>query len=483
VTPANVASPAAINAFLGGLTTAAASGFVNDQFFFPFNTPRAGVFFLDPTSGVVAEVFNAIGGGGSNGFAGTARGEKLVDRLGNDRYPAIDSLNPAPAGTPAAPAAGSGLSQADVQELLINALLLAENTRAQTRRPLGGQARIDVAVVDLDGNVLGFARSQDALLDGVDVTIAKTRQAAFWSKANARTQLQAALDPLGNNGLLNAKDFDQYIADTRAFLGLDGAAPLFDGEFAWSSISLGGIANPDFPPGVASGDNGPLSRNPEATTATLPPAPTNNGEWSIFSTGIQTEVVLPGIAVGLCEEVPDLAGVLFDLNEVLGRTLVPVPPLRVELFTTAATRAAFCGNVRFALIRSADPGAQLDCLQGVQDVDAVPGGAYTPAGNITGLQNGFHIFQGAVPIYRNGIVIGGYGVSGDGAEQDDFVPFVALDEVSKAQAARGIANPIGNAPPIVRADNISVQNVNLRYVVCPPAPFLSSNEQNGCEGR
>ena len=114
--------------------------------------------------------------------------------------------------------------------------------------------------------------------------------------------------------------------------------------------------------------------------------------------------------------------------------------------------------------------------QGVQD-----GGAAL----ITGLQNGYHQFQGAFPIYRGTTLIGASGVSGDGAEQDDFVPFVALDEVSKAQAApgRSIANPIANAPRAIRADNVSVFNVNLRYAVCPPAPFLTSNEQNGCEGR
>ena len=136
---------------------------------------------------------------------------------------------------------------------------------------------------------------------------------------------------------------------------------------------------------------------------------------------------------------------------------------------------------RTFLIGSADAGAQLDCLQGTQDFPA-------GSGNITGLQNGFHIFQGAVPIYRtdaagNAVLVGAYGVSGDGAEQDDFVPFVALDEVGKAQRARGITNAIGNAPPAIRADNIEVEDVNLRYVVCPVAPYLNGNEQNGCGGR
>jgi hypothetical protein len=190
----------------------------------------------------------------------------------------------------------------------------------------------------------------------------------------------------------------------------------------------------------------------------------------IISTGIQTEVVLPGIALGLCEEVPDLANVLAQL---------PGAPAIADPFDLSAAgnanRVAFCQGIRNALIGSTDPGQQLDCLQGVQD-----GGANF----ITGLQNGFHIFQGAVPIYRaDGTLVGAFGVSGDGAEQDDFVPFVALDRVGKAQRARNVVNPIGNAPKNIRADNIEVQNINLRYVVCPVAPFLDSNEQNGCEGR
>ncbi|MBK7949159.1 MAG: heme-binding protein [Deltaproteobacteria bacterium] len=358
-----------------------------------------------------------------------------------------------------------GLSADDVQELLVNSLLLAERTRAQTRTPLGGQARIDVAVVDLDGNVLGFARSQDALLDGIDVTIAKTRQAAFFSKNDARTQLEDAFDPLGNAGApgarpLNVRPLDDFVDTAATFLGFPAPVlatdPPFNGDFAWSSIALGAISNPDFPPGVLDAGEGPLSRR--------------EGEWSIFSTGLQTEVVLPGIALGLCDTVPDLANQL----DALG--LVAPPALDVFRVDAAgnASRRAFCQNLRNFLIGSTDPGRQLDCLQGVQDF---------PVGAITGLQNGFHIFQGAVPIYRGNTLVGAIGVSGDGAEQDDFVPFVALDEVGKDQQRRGVPTPIGNAPGTIRANRISVQNVNLRYVVCPTAPFLTSNEQNGCEGR
>ncbi|HPG24270.1 MAG TPA: heme-binding protein [Myxococcota bacterium] len=456
-------TPATAAAFLNTLTAAGNGSFVLDTLYFPFTQPRQGVNFLDPASGIIAATLTAPAAAAAQGLA-DAQGEILVDTAGNPRYPAIPSVNPAPA--------AQGLTQDEVQELLVNALLLAENTRAQTRTPLGGQARIDVAVVDLDGNVLGFARSQDALIDGVDVTIAKTRQAAFWSKQDARVQLENALDPLGTvlppaGPLLNTRPFTAYLDDTAAFLGFAPPVaandPPFNGDFAWSSIALGAISNPDFPPGILDADEGPLSRA--------------EGEWSIFSTGLQTEIVLPGIALGLCEEVPDLADVLAELRDQ-NPALAGVPaPNRVALFSTnPAERNTFCANIRNALIGTTDPGQQPDCIAGVQDF---PIGS----GNIRGLQNGYHIFQGAVPIYRGNTLIGAYGVSGDGAEQDDFVPFVALDLVNQAQRRRAAPAPIGNAPKAIRADNISVQNINLRYVVCPPAPFLDSNNQNGCEGR
>ena len=45
---------------------------------------------------------------------------------------------------------------------------------------------------------------------------------------------------------------------------------------------------------------------------------------------------------------------------------------------------------------------------------------------------------------------------------------------------------IGNAPKDIRADQILVdvgtRQVRLRYVNCPFAPFLDSDENNVCEG-
>jgi len=82
-----------------------------------------------------------------------------------------------------------------------------------------------------------------------------------------------------------------------------------------------------------------------------------------------------------------------------------------------------------------------------------------------------------VPIYRGNQLIGGIGVSGDGIEQDDMVSFLGLHNAGVA-----LGGAIGNAPPAIRADQLDVRGVNLRYIQCPQAPFLDSDEQNACAG-
>jgi uncharacterized protein GlcG (DUF336 family) len=34
------------------------------------------------------------------------------------------------------------------------------------------------------------------------------------------------------------------------------------------------------------------------------------------------------------------------------------------------------------------------------------------------------IFPGSVPLYKNGVLVGGIGVSGDGVDQDDLVSYM-----------------------------------------------------------
>jgi uncharacterized protein GlcG (DUF336 family) len=71
-------------------------------------------------------------------------------------------------------------------------------------------------------------------------------------------------------------------------------------------------------------------------------------------------------------------------------------------------------------------------------------------------QNGIVFFPGALPLYRNGVLVGGLGVSGDGVEQDDF-----------ATAAGAIGF---EAPDAIRADRQIVRGVRLPYIKFPRNP-------------
>jgi len=68
-------------------------------------------------------------------------------------------------------------------------------------------------------------------------------------------------------------------------------------------------------------------------------------------------------------------------------------------------------------------------------------------------QNGIIFFPGSVPLYRNGMLVGGLGVSGDGVDQDDFVA---------AGGAQGF-----EAPAAIRSDQIVIDNVRLPYLKFP----------------
>ena len=97
------------------------------------------------------------------------------------------------------------------------------------------------------------------------------------------------------------------------------------------------------------------------------------------------------------------------------------------------------------------------------------------------LQNGLQIFPGGVPIYRAGRLVGAIGVSGDGIDQDDMISFLGTHN-----GGLKVGGSIGNAAPAIRADTLVVgpaAPARLRYVGCPFAPFLDTNDQNACQGK
>ena len=71
-------------------------------------------------------------------------------------------------------------------------------------------------------------------------------------------------------------------------------------------------------------------------------------------------------------------------------------------------------------------------------------------------KSGIIFFPGSVGLYRNGVLVGGLGVSGDGVDQDDYVT---------AGGAAGF-----EAPEQMRADQILIDSVRLPYLKFPSNP-------------
>src|SRR4029453_12417071 len=119
------------------------------------------------------------------------------------------------------------------------------------------------------------------------------------------------------------------------------------------------------------------------------------GQWSVFDTGIQLDLVYKALA--------QHAGLLLG----------------------------------------AAPDVPQNCT-GVSGFNAM----FTTSGAIPGLANGIQIFPGSAPIYRGRTLIGAVGVSGDGVDQDDLVAFYGLQDA---------VNRVGGftqAPNDIRADQL-----------------------------
>ena len=73
-------------------------------------------------------------------------------------------------------------------------------------------------------------------------------------------------------------------------------------------------------------------------------------------------------------------------------------------------------------------------------------------------QSGIVFFPGSEPLYENGVLVGGLGVSGDGVDQDDYV-------TSQAGA------PF-EAPASIRADQIVIRGVRMPFMSFPRNPTV-----------
>lgn len=232
------------------------------------------------------------------------------------------------------PRAGQFLTQAEVQQILTNAVNRANNTRAAIRQPVGSAARVFIAVCDVDGTILGMWRTAEATMFSYDVCAQKARTAVAFSDPN---------DGMG--------------VQIRNWLGLPPGTPL-----AASTRAVGFLSQRFYPPGQ---DQGTPPR-------TMPPS---MGPMYTYVDG------------------------QFDFQYM--RLLSPRPPFR----------------------------------------------------------NGIQIFPGGIPLYKNGQLVGGIGVSGDGVDQDDYIA---------AGGAIGF-----EAPASIRTDQYAYNGANLPYLKFPRRPNIN----------
>jgi len=323
----------------------------------------------------------------------------LADRRAVNRFPPIaGAIND-----------GQRLTAGEVRTLLREGIEVANSARANIRQPNGSQVRVTVSVVDVEGTILGIARTRDAPVFGIDVSLQKARAAAFFSSPDAAASLSDASPVLAG-----------YVRDTQAFVDPPFRGRVFEDGVAYSNRAIGNLARPFFPDGVEAGPTGPLSKPARSSGPLRGSFRPGVNEWSPFNVGIQLDLV----AV-----------------DVIGSLLMPPNTIR-------------------------------DC-----------GTSNAPSIALGRLANGIQIFPGSVPIFKRGGLVGAYGVSGDGVDQDDMVGFLAVHNAGVALRGR-----IGNAPKGIRADRVRItqgggQTLRPRYVQCPVAPFIGSDVQTPCKGK
>lgn len=245
----------------------------------------------------VGALFNLPGYGGSPIVAGTAYGDAksgiapdtnpalagtndyiLVDDKGNNRYP---------------PKAGTDglLTQAEVVQILKSTLQVANHTRAQVRQPLGSVAQVSVTLVDTKGEIVGYVRSPDALVDSVDVVQQKARTAVFFSNPTAAAQLAALPSAKYLNGTTSA--IRAYVSASQSFFNNPN---VFSDGTAFSTRSIGNISSPFFPDGIPDTPNGPLAKP--------------NADWSIFNNGLAFDLVADKFIAALGGDItPNCTGI------------------------------------------------------------------------------------------------------------------------------------------------------------------------------
>src|SRR6267154_2068266 len=186
----------------------------------------------------------------------------------------------------------------------------------------------------------------------------------------------------------------------------------------------------------------------------------------------------PGSKAKMVIAVADLDGTIIGLRRMQDSTVFSIDVAA----TKARNMVYFNGTIRTAADLSGVPmgtavtnrtisfGAQPLYPPGIDDSTIAPGPFFNlylndtanpcsqglGSGLSSGNNSGIVFFPGSAGLYKNGVLVGGLGVSGHGAAQDDFVT---------SAGTKGF-----EAPTAIRADQISIEGVRLPYFKFPRNP-------------
>jgi uncharacterized protein GlcG (DUF336 family) len=140
---------------------------------------------------------------------------------------------------------------------------------------------------------------------------------------------------------------------------------------------------------------------------------------------------------------------------------VSVQKARTALFFSSDTLAFSTRTVGFLAQSNYPPGIDGEPagpFNGLQERYSAP--IISGSGTINGnLPDGITIFPGGFPLYRNGVLIGAIGVSGDGVDQDDLISSSGTAGFQPSTA--------------IRADNFLYLGARLPYANFPRQPMLN----------
>jgi len=224
-------------------------------------------------------------------------------------------------------------------------------------------------------------------------------------------------------GLFRTFDATYFSFDVAAQKGRT-AAFFSDNTVGFTSRAIGFMAQPFYPPGIDSPLGGPLTGRQNA--------------GNVYAGNLVPVLASANPNAFGCGTLTQISQLLLDDNQNV-TSFIGVPDAVQKL----ARRLPHIYDGRISPLQAA---VTVDLSLGQ------PGETAPPRDPIKGftapyLPNGFTIFPGGVPIYKNGVLVGAVGVSGDGVDQDDIIAY---------GAAQGYLPPAGvqcDAAPAINVAN------------------------------